>query len=75
MFQIQIQSCMIFSYFLPYYVCISFFPYQKPWFSRTQWMRELKYLIITHFLYPTVHNYIHNGQNDDTNTATTNYDY
>lgn len=74
MFQIQIQSCMIFSYFLPYCVCISFFPYLKPWFSRTQWMRELKYLIIIISFIPQ-YTIIHNGQNDDTNTATTNYDY
>ena len=38
-------------------------------------MRELKYLTITHFLYPTVHSYTHNGQNDDSNTAITEYDY
>lgn len=37
-------------------------------------MRELKYLTITHFLYPTVHSYTHNGQNDDSNTAITEYD-
>lgn len=52
-FPIQIQSHRIFTYFLPYHICIFFLQYQKPWSSRTQWRRAWKYSIVIYFLYPT----------------------